>query len=690
MTTTPAASGIPALLDSLWKQESASVVATVTRMVSDVGLAEELAQEALVAALEQWPRDGAPAAPAAWLTTVARRRAVDHLRRSRRLEVLDPETAPGAQETAPVEDPDDALRLMFLSCHPALARDERVAMTLRLVAGLSSAEIARAFLVHEQRVVTRVAAAKRTLAEAGAEFSLPAPADAAGRLRSVLEVVYLVFNEGYTASAGDDLLRPGLVDEALRLGRLLAARAGHEPEVHGLLGLMELQASRSAARTDAAGAPLPLGEQDRSRWDHDAIRRGLATVLRAREVLDGPPGPYLLQAAIAVCHARARRPEDTDWDQIATLYDALLMHRPTPVVRLNRAVAVGHAEGPAAGLAAVDAVTDEPALRDYHLLPAVRGDLLRRLGRDDEARRELRRAASLTRNHAERAFLLRRADALAAVAVSGPTLGPLVERFLARDELSASTRRSYRQTLQRLLRALGDIVPIASLETDAVARVLTTTWAGASPATWNRHRAAAHSFALWAGRADLANELASTLRRRSPPPRSAPALSPAQLARLWDSPAGLREQAFWRLVHESGGRPVEVLSLDVADLDLTTHHTTSGEDRTLHWTPSISALLAQLVEGRTAGPVFLSQRRPAPARLPKPGDLCPHTGRRRLSYERAEYLFKQATAPLDPGGRGFTLRHLRAGVPPTRPPAPHRDPVCSAMDGANISATSSP
>ncbi len=630
MITTPAASGISALLNSLWKQESGALVATLTRVVGEVGLAEELAQEALVAALEQWPQEGIPDAPAAWLTTVARRRAVDHLRRTRRLAAFDPEGGAAPQDSLPDEDPDDLLRLMFLSCHPLLAPDERVAMTLRLLAGLSAAEIARAFLVHEQRVLTRIAAAKRTLAGVGPDFALTEPGQAAERLGSVLEVVYLIFNEGYTASEGDDLLRPGLVDEALRLGRLLAARAGQEPEVHGLLGLMELQASRSSARTDAAGAPLPLDEQDRSRWDRDAIRRGLATVLRAREVLDGPPGPYLLQAAIAVCHARARRPEDTDWPQIATLYDALLVHRPTSVVRLNRAVAVGHAEGPAAGLAAVDDLRDEPTLRDYHLLPAVRGDLLRRLGRDEEARRELRRAASLTRNHAERVFLLRRADALAAVAVSGPTLGPLVERFLARDQLSAGTRRSYRQTLQRLVRALGDVVPIGSLDAQTVVRVLTTTWADASPATWNRHRAAARSFALWAGRADLASELASTLPRRSPPPRSSPALSPAQLARLWGSPASPREQAFWRVLHESGARPAEVLALDVGELDLTAHRTRHEQ---LHWHPATSALLAPLVDGRASGPVFLSQRRPAPARPPAPDDLCPHTGRRRLSYE---------------------------------------------------------
>jgi predicted RNA polymerase sigma factor len=620
-----------------WRQESATIVATLVRMVGDVGLAEELAQDALVAALEQWPRAGIPDEPAAWLTTVARRRTVDHLRRTGRLEALDhdPSRAPGPvpDDRSGDDGGDDVLRLMLLTCHPALARDERTAMTLRLVAGLDTAEIARAFLLHEQQVVARIAHAKRTLAEVGVEAS----GDLAGRLGAVLEVVYLVFNEGYTATAGEDLLRPGLVDEALRLGRLLAAHASDDPEAHGLLALMELQASRSAARVDATGSPLPLDAQDRSRWDREAIRRGVASLLRAREVgTPGLPGPYVLQAAIAVQHARAAGPEDTDRAQVAALYDLLVAVLPTPVVRLNRAVAVAAAHGPEAGLAAVDELVAEGALRDYHLLPAVRADLLGRLGRDAEARVEWRRAAALTANAAERALLLRRADALAAAAASGPTLGPAVERFLAREDLSPASRRSYGQTLGRLVRALGDARPLSSLDADGLGGVLTATWGAVSAATWNRHRAAARSFAAWLGRP----ELAAGLPARDVPPRpSEPAPG------LPDGP--LRERAFWALLADSGATVTDVLALDVDDLDLARHR--AGAVR---WSPATNGLLRALVGSRAAGPLFLTDRRPGPERRPGARDLCPHTGRRRLSYERAEYLFKRASG-------GSTLRCLR-------------------------------
>ncbi len=624
-----------------WRRESATIVATLVRMVGDVGLAEELAQDALVAALEQWPQAGIPDEPGAWLTTVARRRAVDHLRRTGRLEALDDDPA---RDSRPVPDDeaggggDDVLRLMLLTCHPALAREERTAMTLRLVAGLETAEIARAFLLHEQQVVARIAHAKRTLAEVGVEAS----DDLAGRLGSVLEVVYLVFNEGYTATAGEDLLRPGLVDEALRLGRLLAAHASEDAEAHGLLALMELQASRSAARVDATGAPVPLDEQDRSRWDRDAIRRGVTALLRAREVgTAGRLGPYVLQAAIAVQHARAAGPEDTDRAQVAALYDLLVAVLPTPVVRLNRAVALGRAHGPEAGLAAVDELAAEGALRDYHLLPAVRADLLGRLGRRGEARVEWRRAAALATNAAEQAVLLRRADALAAAAISGPTLGPAVQRFLAREDLSPASRRSYGQTLHRLVRTLGDALPLSSLDADGLGAVLTTTWSAASAATWNRHRGAARSFAAWLGRPELTDGLAA----RATPVRSP---EPARKPTLPDGP--LRERAFWALLADSGATVTDVLDLDVDDLDLAAHRAGA-----IRWAPATSGLLRALVGTRSAGPLFLTDRRPGPARRPGARDLCPHTGRRRLSYERAEYLFKRASD-------GSTLRSLRAPV----------------------------
>jgi RNA polymerase sigma factor (sigma-70 family) len=618
-----------------WRQESATIVATLVRMVGDVGLAEELAQDALVAALEQWPRTGVPDEPGAWLTTVARRRAVDHLRRTGRLEALgdDPGPESAAAGDGAGEDA-DVLRLMLLTCHPDLAREERTAMTLRLVAGLETAEIARAFLLHEQQVVARVAHAKRTLAEVGVEAS----GDLSARVASALEVVYLVFNEGYTATAGEDLLRPRLVDEALRLGRLLAAHAPDVAEAHGLLALMELQASRSTARVDATGAPVPLDEQDRSRWDRDAIRRGVASLLRARETATpGLPGPYVLQAAIAVAHARASRPEDTDRAQIAALYDLLVAVLPTPVVRLNRGVAIARAHGPEAGLAAVEELAAEGVLRDYHLLPAVRADLLGRLGRDAEARVEWRRAAALTANAAERALLLRRADALAAAAVAGPTLGPAVGRFLAREDLSAASRRSYGQTLHRLVRALGDARPLASLDADAVGAVLATNWGAVSAATWNRHRAAVRSFATWLGRPEIAAGIAG---------RDVPQRPPRAVPGLPDGP--LRDRAFWALLADSGAAVTDVLALDVEDLDLAGRR--AGPIR---WSPATSGLLRALVGSRASGPLFLTDRRPGPARRPGARDLCPHTGRRRLSYERAEYLFKRASD-------GSTLGALRA------------------------------
>jgi RNA polymerase sigma factor (sigma-70 family) len=614
---------------AVWRAESATIVGGLVRLVGDVGLAEELAQDALVAALEQWPHGGVPDAPAAWLTTVARRRAVDHLRRTGRLaELPDDGTSPAPEPDAAA--PDDVLRLVLLTCHPALARDERTAMTLRLVAGLSTAEIARAFLLHEPQVVARIAHAKRRLAELGVE----PPSRAGDRLGSVLEVVYLVFNEGYTATAGDDLLRPALVEEALRLGRLLVGHAPDEPEVHGLLALMELQASRSAARTDASGAPVPLDEQDRTRWDAAGVRRGLTALLHAREVQAGPPGPYVLQAAIAVGHAR---PEGTDWAQVAALYDLLLATLPTPVVRLNRAVAHGRAHGPRTGLDQVDALVDEGLLPDYHLLPAVRADLLGRLGRDAEARIEWRRAAAFTANAAERAVLLRRADALAAAAATGPTLGPAVQRFLAREDLSPASRRSYGQTLHRLVDALGDALPLTGLDADRVGAVATTTWDAVSPATWNRHRAAIRSFGAWLGRPGLG----ATIAGRTPAARP-----PVPVPTVPDG--ALRERALWALLADSGATVTAVLGLDVDDLDLAGRR--AGPVR---FSPATAGLLRALVGRRTRGPLFLSARRPGPTRTPGARDLCPHTGRRRLSYERAEYLFKRASG-------GSTLRSLRA------------------------------
>lgn len=407
-----------------WRIECARIVATVARMTRDVGLAEECAQDALVAALEHWPKDGTPANPGAWLTTTAKHRALDVLRhhalRERKLEELGQDLE--AQEATLVPDfvdaldaarqdriGDDLLRLMFTACHPVLPADARVALTLRVLGGLTTAEIARAFLVPEPTVAQRIVRAKKTLAQAKVPFELPPGDDLADRLGAVLEVIYLVFNEGYTASAGADWMRPGLADEALRLGRVLAALSPEEPEVQGLVALMEIQSSRTAARTDAQGRPVLLADQDRSRWDRLLIRRGLAALERGEALAGGHRGPYLLQAALAACHARAATVDATDWPRIVTLYDELLARAPSPVVALNRAVAVGRACGPQAGLHAADALRDVKALAGYPWLPAVRADLLWHLGRRDEARAEFERAAGLAQNLPERALLLERA-----------------------------------------------------------------------------------------------------------------------------------------------------------------------------------------------------------------------------------------------------------------------------------------
>ena len=410
-------------IEAVWRIESARLIAALARIVRDVGLAEELAQDALVAALEQWPESGVPDRPGAWLMATAKHRAIDLLRRGKRLERKHEELGhelaaklelAESDLVAAIDDPvgDDLLRLVFISCHPVLSTEARVALTLRLLAGLTTEEIARAFLVPEATVAQRIVRAKRTLAAARVPFEVPRGAELAGRLASVLEVVYLVFNEGYAATAGDDWLRPALCEEALRLGRILAELAPQEPEVHGLVALMEIQASRAGARIGPSGEPVLLLDQDRARWDHLLVHRGLAALERA-EKLGGAFGPYALQAAIAACHARARTPTETDWARIAALYDALAQLAPSPVVELNQAVAIAMAFGPAAGLALVDELASEPLLKDYHLLPGVRGDLLAKLGRFDEARAELERAASLARNARERALLLGRAAACA-------------------------------------------------------------------------------------------------------------------------------------------------------------------------------------------------------------------------------------------------------------------------------------
>ena len=416
------ASDISRTIDAVWRIESTRLIAGLARIVRDVGLAEDLAHDALVAALEQWPESGVPDNPGAWLMATAKHRAIDRLRRSEMAErkhqelgrELQVEQALAAADwDAAIEDVgDDVLRLIFTTCHPVLSREARVALTLRLLGGLTTAEIARAFLVSEATVAQRIVRAKRTLAETNVPFEVPGPEERAGRLASVLEVIYIVFNEGYSATEGEDWLRPSLEAEALRLGRILAALAPDEAEVHGLVALMEIQASRSRARVSSSGDPILLLDQDRGRWDYVLIGRGLAALQRAEE-LDGRLGPYALQAAIAACHARARTPEDTDWMRIVALYDALAELSPSPVVELNRAVALGMAFGPAAGLELVDQLTDEPSLETYHLLPSVRGDLLEKLGRLDEARREFERAASLTRNEPERRLLCGRAAACA-------------------------------------------------------------------------------------------------------------------------------------------------------------------------------------------------------------------------------------------------------------------------------------
>ena len=417
------------VVDAVWRMESAKLVGALTRVTGDVGLAEELAQDALVAALERWPESGVPAKPGAWLMATAKHRAIDTFRRAERLErkttELGRELADREQAepdwTAALDEvvEDDVLRLVFISCHPVLSREARVALTLRLIGGLATEEIARAFLVAEPTVAQRIVRAKRTLTAARVPFELPTGADFTARLSSVLEVVYLIFNEGYSATTGASWTRPALCQEALRLGRIVAELTPAEPEVHGLVALLEIQASRLAARIGPDGEPVLLTDQNRSRWDRVLIGRGLAALRRAEQA-GRPLGPYGLQAAIAACHARAASVEETDWLRIAALYEALAEVAPSPVVELNRAVAVSRGYGPAAGLELVDALTDVPALRGYHLLPSVRGDLLVQLGRLDEARAEFERAAALTRNARERAMLLDRAAATVPAAVPTP------------------------------------------------------------------------------------------------------------------------------------------------------------------------------------------------------------------------------------------------------------------------------
>jgi len=413
------ATDIHRTIDAVWRIESARIIAGLARMVRDVGLAEELAQDALVAALETWPASGIPDNPGAWLMATAKNRALDHFRRNKLLERKHEQLGHELELQQQMAEPDldaafdddvgdDLLRLMFTACHPVLSTEARVALTLRLLGGLTTEEIARAFLVPEPTIAQRIVRAKRTLAEARIPFEVPRGDDLVARLSSVLEVIYLVFNEGYSATAGEDWMRPALCQDALRLGRILAGLTPNEPEVQGLVALMEIQASRTGARIGPKGEPVLLLDQNRARWDQLLIRRGLAALERA-EALGGALGPYTLQAAIAACHARAHTAEETDWARIASLYDALARLAPSPVVELNRAVALAMAFGPAAGLELVDTLMSEPSLKNYHLLPSVRGDLLAKLGRYDEARTEFERAAALTRNTRERDLLLERA-----------------------------------------------------------------------------------------------------------------------------------------------------------------------------------------------------------------------------------------------------------------------------------------
>ena len=409
-------------IDAIWRIESAKIIAGLARIVRDVGLAEELAQDALVAALQQWPESGVPDNPGAWLMAAAKHRSIDLLRRNKRLDHKHEElgrelrakemSVPDFDTALDDEIGDNLLRLVFISCHPVLSIEAHVALTLRLLGGLTTDEIARAFLVSESTVAQRIVRAKRTLTEARVPFEVPRGVELSSRLSSVLDVIYLIFNEGYSATAGDDWIRPALCEDALRLGRVLAELLPKEPEVHGLVALMEIQASRSSARIGSLGEPILLFDQNRALWDQLLIRRGLAALERA-EMLGGTIGPYALQATIAACHARARTPEETDWTRIVTLYNALAQLASSPIVELNRAVALSMAFGPAAGLELVDALVAELSLRDYHLLPSVRGDLLTKVGRYDEARGEFERAAALTRNARERELLFKRARACA-------------------------------------------------------------------------------------------------------------------------------------------------------------------------------------------------------------------------------------------------------------------------------------
>ncbi|MCC3761611.1 RNA polymerase sigma factor [Glycomyces sp. TRM65418] len=646
--------GAADIAGEIWRRESARIVAGLARLLAgDVGLAEELAQDALVAALEQWPESGVPDNPGAWLTTVARRRAIDALRKIERRERGHAEIAHALRTGDPEEIDlpdsdtldDDVLRLMVVSCHPVLAPESRVALTLRVVAGLRTDEIARAFLVAESTVAQRIVRAKRALAANRVPFEVPAGPERTARLASVMDVLYLVFNEGYAATGGDDWLRPALCDEAVRLARMLAGMAPDSAEAHGLLALMELQHSRRDARVGPDGAPVLLQDQDRSRWNADRIRAGFTALVRARQT-GAPAGPYVLQAAIAACHARARSDADTDWGQIAALYELLIRAAPSPVVALNRAVAVARARGSEEGLRLTEPLLSEPALARYPLLFGTRGDLLARLGRVTEARREFERAAGLTASTPERDVWLRRAAELPrAASYEGPSLGAAAERFLDRPDLRPGTARSYGQTLGRLRRALGDDLPLTELSPEAVAGVFAETWPRAAPATWNRHRAAVRAFAAWAGTGPLDRFLD---RRWAPRGRVRP-LSPDQVTELVEREAtALRERVFWRLLHESGASAAEVLALDVDDLDLEARR--AGQDA-ITWSGGTSELLAELIAGRVRGPVFLADRRPGPGRPRRPHDLCPHTGRGRLSYPRAALLFKRASG-------GATLRAL--------------------------------